>query len=167
MKIYNQEKTMQIMYPDLERGYLVDDVIQIGETAAVVEVEEQGHYEIEKEYPNGGKDLKWVVDVKYVAPTPSEPILENVKIYIPYTFAEIKAKKEQAFYEQHKAEFAELSAAMDYLNSTDYKAIQFAEGVLPSLEFETIKQQRITARNTVRRLQKYLDDEKLKLDLKR
>ncbi len=55
----------------------------------MLEIKEQGHYEVKKVYPNGGKDLKWVVDIpgrKYQAAHDEK---ENIKVYIPYTQAEI------------------------------------------------------------------------------
>ena len=161
MKIYNQEKTIQIQNPNLENGYLVDDKIQIGLTPAVAEVKEQGHYEVKKEYPNGGKEMQWVVDVPYVASQESEPIFEDIKVYIPFSAQELKDKKEQLFNEQNHAEIDELDQSLEYLRSTDYKTIQFAEGVLDINEFAPIKQQRETVRATVRRLQTYLADQKL------
>ena len=51
--------------PDLELGRLVEKV----ETLTwnyILESEEQGHYITLVEYPNGGKDVDWVVDVPEV-----------------------------------------------------------------------------------------------------
>lgn len=158
MKIYNQEKTMQIAFPDLDKGYLVDGKVQIGQSTGVIEVKEQGHFIVDKEYPNGGKDVKWIVDVPYVAPKPSEPIFEDIKVYIPYSLEELRAKKEQRFCEQYQSEISELDIALEYLRATDYKAIQFAEGVLSPTEFESIKQQRIAARNKVRILKPLIEN---------
>lgn len=69
-------------------GYLKDDIL-ITHFPEVLEIKEQGHYEVEKVYPNDGKDLKWIVDIpgrKYQAAHDEK---ENIKVYIPYTQAEI------------------------------------------------------------------------------
>ena len=54
MKVYNQEKTLILNEYDLNKGYLVDDYIDIPEVKGI---EQQGHYETIKEYKNGGKDI--------------------------------------------------------------------------------------------------------------
>ena len=72
MRVLNEDKTLELKEYDLEKGYLVDDEIKVPHEAvtvhheAVAHVEEQGHYEVIREYPNGGKDVMWVVDVPYV-----------------------------------------------------------------------------------------------------
>ena len=48
--------------PDLDSGFLIDDVIQVTHNY-VIDKPEKGHWETIVEYPNGGKDVKWVVDV--------------------------------------------------------------------------------------------------------
>lgn len=156
MKIFNQNKTMQIQFPDLEKGYLEDDKIQIGQTLAVAEVKEQGHFEVVREYPNGGKDSCFVVDVPYAAPKESEPIFEDIKVYIPYSADELKLRQEQRFYEQYKNEFEALNKAFEYLQSTDYMAIKFAEGEISAQEYEPIKQQRRSKREEINRLKQLL-----------
>jgi hypothetical protein len=180
MKIFNETKTMEIQNPDLEKGYLINDEIKTGETVAIAEVKETGHYELEKEYPNGGKDMRWVVDVPYVASKPSEPILEKIQIYIPFSAKEIelvqttkqkraeqeaKNQKWQQFNEQNKTDIEKLENATAYLDSTDYKAIQFAEGVLTAADFETIKQKRQEARNIVRQMQPIIESKRTQAGL--
>ena len=174
MKIFNETKTVELQNPDLTLGRLVDDKVQTGQTSAVTEIKEQGHYEVAKEYPNGGKDMCWVVDVQYVAPKTSEPIFEDVKVYIPYSAEELQKNEslklfeqqkqkeqarnlpEQTFYNENKTNIDALNEALDLLRTTDYKAIQFAEKVLTAANYEPIKQQRTEARNTVRELKPIL-----------
>lgn len=88
MKVYNQDKTQILETYDLSLGKLVDDTITITQPE-VEEVEEQGHYEIIAEYSNGGKDVKWVVDVEGVAYQPAKTYEENILVYIPYTQDEL------------------------------------------------------------------------------
>ena len=53
------------------------------------EIQQQSHYEIEKEYPNGGKDLKEVIDVEYQPAKEAWDEYEDVLVYIPYTEEEL------------------------------------------------------------------------------
>ena len=48
---------------NLELGYLRPESIISIHHKAVEEVKEVGHYEVIAEYPNGGKDVIWVIDV--------------------------------------------------------------------------------------------------------
>lgn len=104
MKVYNQEKTEILENYDLEKGYLKADFIEIPEVEGV---EEQGHYETIKEYPNGGKDVKWVVDVEGVEYQPAHQ--EEIEVYIPYTEEELAEEKKQARIEEIKTELTNLS----------------------------------------------------------
>lgn len=89
MKIYNQNKTQELQNPDLKLGKLVPDTI-IYNYPEVKEVKEQGHYITIAEYPNGGKDVQWIVDVPGVKYQPARSEVEDIYIYIPYTSDELK-----------------------------------------------------------------------------
>lgn len=89
MKIYNQEKTEILKNPDLEKGYLVEDKIVSKIIPAQEEVKEQFHYETIREYENGGKDVKKVVEVEYKPYIPQHEEYEDIQIYIPYTEKEL------------------------------------------------------------------------------
>lgn len=58
----------EIVNPDESKGYGTEEEIFIAHHDAVPGVEEVGHYEVVAEYPNGGKDVEWVVDVPGVEP---------------------------------------------------------------------------------------------------
>lgn len=89
MKVYNQGKTQILTGYDLEKGYLVVDKILVDTLPAQEEIKEQGHYETIKEYPNGGKDVKWVVDVAGQEAREETPVYEDILVYIPYTEEEM------------------------------------------------------------------------------
>ena len=89
MKVYNQDKTQILNEYDLEKGHLVSDKLLKEILPAQEEIKEQGHYETIKEYENGGKDVKWVVDVEGHIARPETPVYENIQVYIPYTEEEI------------------------------------------------------------------------------
>lgn len=124
MRIFNQDKTVELTEYDLEKGFLKDDVI---ETAVPEQpaVEEKWHYEVIREYPNGGKDIRKVVDVCGVPFVPAHVEVEQIGIYVPYTEHELACMAAQR-------EIAELKAN---LRETDYRAIKFAEGVISSEEY--------------------------------
>ena len=48
---------------NLELGYLRPESIISIHHEATEEAKEVGHYEVIAEYPNGGKDVIWVIDV--------------------------------------------------------------------------------------------------------
>ena len=110
MKIFD-ENGILIKNPDLEKGQLVRHEKPIVHRYKVT-VEEQGHYETIKEYPNGGKDVEWVVevpeeghwetydevgnvietDIVIPADAPHELDIndtEEIYVYIPYTEEEL------------------------------------------------------------------------------
>lgn len=89
MKVYNQDKTQILEEYDLELGKLVKDTIKI-KHPEVKAVEEKGHYETVAEYENGGKDVKWVIDVAGVEYQPAREETEEIYIYVPYTDEELK-----------------------------------------------------------------------------
>ena len=95
MRIFNQEKTQELFEPDLEKGYLQSDTLFIQHHNAVEEVKEQGHYETLVEYPNGGKDVSWVVDVPAVEAKEAYDEYENIQVYIPYSEEELESMKQQ------------------------------------------------------------------------
>lgn len=92
MKVYNQNKTIELTEYDLEKGELVNDTL-VHHYEEIKEIKEEGHYETIAEYPNGGKDVKWVVDVEGVEYQPARDEEENIYVYIPYTEKELKNMK--------------------------------------------------------------------------
>jgi len=90
MKIYNELKTQEIFNPDLTRGCLKADKIFVRTESAIAAVAEQGHYETIAEYPNGDKDVKWIVDIPAVNAKEAVNIYEDIQIYIPFTLEQIE-----------------------------------------------------------------------------
>ncbi len=93
MKIIDETGAV-IENPDLTLGYLIDDTEEVTHPA-VEGVEEIFHYVTVAEYPNGGKDVKKVIDVTGVAA--QEEWVEQVPIlkYIRYTAEELAAQEEE------------------------------------------------------------------------
>lgn len=104
MKVYNKEKTQILTEYDLTKGYLIEDTITINQPE-IQAVEEQFHYETIKEYENGGKDVKKVVDVAGVEYQPAKTYEEEIYVYIPYTPNELAKQKAQQEYQELKEWF--------------------------------------------------------------
>lgn len=133
MKIYNEDKTkeLQIEECDLEKGFLTEYTKEIFHEA-VREIAEQGHYEVIREYPNGGKDVEWVVDTPRVEGHQAYSETIEYQIYTLYSEAELLQK-------QYKKEMED---AKQQLAITDFQAIKYAEGLYTETEYEPIRKRR-------------------------
>lgn len=74
---------------DNEKGYLVQETITVAHHEAAGEVQEVYHYETVAEYPNGGKDVKRVIDVPYQPAREAYDEKENILRYTLYTAEEL------------------------------------------------------------------------------
>jgi hypothetical protein len=125
MKIYDKSG-IELTSPDMEKGYLVPDSLLIMHHEAVEAVAEKGHWETVKEYPNGGKDVEWVVDVPGVEAKEAYDEQENILRYVEYTAKEIATRR-----------IDELKAK---LQDTDYMILKVVEGAATLAEIaETVK----------------------------
>ena len=87
MEIYN-ENMERIENPDLTLGYLRPGT-RTEHHDAVEGVKEVWHYETVAEYPNGGKDIRKVVDVPGVEAKPAWDEEIQIQVYVPYTPEEL------------------------------------------------------------------------------
>lgn len=140
MRVFNENKTIELANYDLAKGYLKEDKLFKAHHEAVNAVEGVCHYETIKEYPNGGKEVKKVWDVAPVEAKAAYDEYEDIQVYVPYTEKELAA-----------IEIAELKAK---LAATDYKAIKYAEGVMSAAEYAETKAQREAWRNRINTLEK-------------
>lgn len=109
---------VEIANPDLTKGYLKPETQTIHHDA-VAGVEEVSHYETIAEYPNGGKDVRKVVDVPGVAAKEAYDEEVEVQRYILYTAEELAAQEKARKEAEEKAQLptaeerlAALEAAM-------------------------------------------------------
>lgn len=109
---------VEIATPDLTKGYLKPETQTIHHDA-VAGVEEVSHYETIREYPNGGKDVKKVVDVKAVSAQEAYDEEVEVQRYVLYTAEELAAQEKARKEAEEKAQLptaeerlAALEAAM-------------------------------------------------------
>ena len=87
MEIYN-ERMERIENPDLSLGYLTPGK-RTEHHAAVQGMAEVWHYETVAEYPNGGKDMRRVVDVPRVEARDAWDEEIAIQVYTPYTQEEL------------------------------------------------------------------------------
>lgn len=117
---------VEIASPDLTKGYLKQET-QTVRHDAVEGVEEVSHYETIREYPNGGKDVKKVVDVKAVPAQDAYDEEVEVQRYILYTAEELaaqadakkKAEEVAAAEAKKKAELEAVPGRMDALEAAN------------------------------------------------
>ena len=122
MEIYNQNMEL-IENPDLSLGYLKSST-RTEHHEAVQGVQERWHYEVVKEYPNGGKEVQKIIDVPGVQAKEAWDEEIPIRIYVPYTQKEldaIEAEKNKPTMEDRLAaleeENAQLKEALDLLLS--------------------------------------------------
>ena len=104
-EIYN-ESMERIENPDLSLGYLKPGTRTVHHEA-VLGVQEVWHYETVAEYPNGGRDIRKVVDVPGVEAQESWDEEIPIQIYVPYTQDEldrIEAERNKPTTEQRVAQ---------------------------------------------------------------
>ena len=94
---------------NLELGYLRPESIISIHHKAVEEVKEVEHYEVIAEYPNGGTDVIWVIDVPGVEAKEAWDEYEDIQRYVLYTEEELAAKEAE---KKAKEEEAKLNAQL-------------------------------------------------------
>lgn len=129
MRIFD-EKNNEIESPDLSKGYLVEESRFLTRHEAQAAADERGHYEVTAEYTNGGKDVKWIVDVPAVEAKEAWDEYEEILRYIAYTDRELRQRR--------------ISELKRLLNESDYMVIKIAEGAATPDEYaEQIKQRAV------------------------
>ena len=94
MKIIDENGSV-VENPDLTAGHLAADTEAV-EHPAQDAVEELSHYETVAEYPNGGKDVRKVIDRAAVPAAPAWTEQLPIQRYIRYTAEELaRREKEQ------------------------------------------------------------------------
>ena len=103
MKILDETGAV-ITSPDLTAGYLAADTEAV-EHPAQEAVEELSHYETVAEYPNGGKDVRKVIDRAAVPAAPAWTEQVPIQRYIRYTAEELarREKEQQEARQQQEA----------------------------------------------------------------
>jgi len=148
MQVYNQDKTEILEDFDRDKGYIKSDTLVVHHEA-VAGVPAKGHYEVIKEYPNGGKDFAWVEDEPAIEQREAYDETINICVFVPYTEKELRIREYQAEYNSNQ----------DYLASTDYLVIKLVEGLISQEEYDKYKPLRQQARENVNKYRKLLEEE--------
>lgn len=125
MKIFDKNDN-EIQQFDEKSGYLKEDSRFLKHHEAVEAKAEKGHWETVKEYPNGGKDVDWIVDEPAVEAKEAWDEYEPILRFVEFSKAELNQRR-----------IGELKA---HLQSTDYMILKVIEGATTLVEIaETIK----------------------------
>ena len=111
---------------NLELGYLRPESIISIHHEAVEEVKEIGHYEVIAEYPNGGKDVVWIIDVPGTEAKEAWDEYEDIQRYVLYTEEELAAKEAE---KKAKEEEAKLNAQLRQLAANAVTWDELAEAL--------------------------------------
>lgn len=142
MRIFDT-KGIEIESPDTTKGYLVKDSLFIMHHEATEAVAEQGHYETIKEYPNGGKDVEWVVDVPAVEAKEAWDEYEDILRYKPYSEKELAAVRIEELKKQ--------------LQDTDYNILKIVEGAQTLADCAEVIKSRAAWRKEINELEKIIE----------
>lgn len=133
------ENNIAIENPDLTKGYLKQDNLLICHHEAIKGVEEVGHYEIIKEYPNGGKDEKWIVDVPAVEAKDAYDEYEEIQRYVLFTEKELATRR--------------ISELKHFLQETDYNILKVVEGAMTLEDCAEVVAKRVSWRKEINELE--------------
>ena len=110
MKILDETGAV-VENPDLTLGYLTTSTEEVTHPA-VEGVEEVSHYETVAEYPNGGRDVRKVIDVPGVPAQAAWTEQVPVQRYIRYTEEELAAREKERQQAEEAARLPETIAGL-------------------------------------------------------
>ena len=132
----------EIVNPSLEEGNLVKEEILVASHPAQEYIEEQGHYEVIKEYPNGGRDVKWIVDVPGQKACEAWDEYETILRFIPFNEKELAEQR--------------ISFLKSYLEESDYNILKIVEGAATLEEKADVIAQRAEWRKEINELEEFI-----------
>ena len=138
MRIFNIDN-IELFEPDMTKGRTITDKLLVKHHEAIEEVPEQGHYETIMEYPNGGKDVEWIVDVPGVRAQEAWDEYEDILRFIPFTELELATNR-----------IAELK---QLLQNTDYNILKIVEGASTLAECAEVIAKRASWRKEINELE--------------
>ena len=138
MRIFDENDNELLKY-DSAKGYLKNDKRFVKHHEKLEAIQEEGHWETVAEYPNGGKDVEWVIDVPGVGAKDAWDEYEDILRYVPFT--------EQELTLQRIAELKEM------LYSTDYNILKIVEGASTLTEMAGVIKKRASWRKEINELE--------------
>lgn len=153
MRYFNEDKTKELREEDIDftKGNTIQDtlIIHHDEQPEIKEIPEEGHYEVIHEYPNGGKDVEWIVDkpgIKGSLKIEAYDEKETIYVYKPYSEEYIKER-----------DINQQITNLQYeLSQTDYKLLKYLEGYYTDEEYAPIKKERQEMRDKINNLKSKL-----------
>lgn len=92
MRVFNKEKSQELFYYDLEKGYLTNDRLLVKTHPSIPATDGVGHYKY-KNFPNGGVEREWIWDIEPKPEVKELEEYEDIKIYVPYTEEQLTEKR--------------------------------------------------------------------------
>lgn len=108
------ENNIEIENPDYTKGYLKADSLFVRHHEATEAVEEVGHWVTIREYPNGGKDVDWVIDTPAQEAKDAWDEYEEIRRFVPFTESEFATRR--------------IEELKQFLSDTDYNILKIVEG---------------------------------------
>lgn len=138
MRIFNIEG-VELIEPDMTKGYLVEDKRFVTHHEAIEEVPEQFHYDVVKEYPHGGREVVKVVDVPGVQAVEAWDEYEDILRFVPFTEVELASNR--------------IKELKQKLQDTDFHILKIVEGAKTLADCEEIIAKRASWRNEINELE--------------
>ena len=138
MRIFNTDD-IELFDPDMAKGRTVTDKLLVKHHEAVEAVPEEGHWETVIEFPNGGKEVEWVVDVPGVRAQEAWDEYEDILRFIPFTELELATNR-----------IVELK---QLLQNTDYNILKIVEGASTLAECAEVIAKRASWRKEINDLE--------------
>lgn len=124
---------------DLDAGFLKEERILIARHKAIEARDEEGHYEVVKEYPNGGVDVKWIVDTPAIEAKEAYDEYETILRYAPFAEKDLDQRK--------------ILELKQKLSETDYCIIKIMEGSSTEEEYSDVISERKKWRRMINELE--------------
>lgn len=138
MRIFDTND-VELFEPDMTKGRTVNDKRFVTHHEAIRKIPEVGHYNVIAEYPNGGKDVEWVVDIPGTEARDAWDEYEDILRFIPFTELELAANK-----------IAELKQK---LQDTDFHILKIVEGAATLSECAEVITKRASWRREINELE--------------
>lgn len=138
MRIFNTDN-IELIEPDLTKGRLVPEKRFVAHHEAILEIPEVGHYNVIAEYPNGGKDVEWVIDIPGTPAQEAWDEYEDILRFIPFTEAELATNR-----------IAELKQK---LQDTDFHILKIVEGATTPNDCAEVISKRASWRKEINELE--------------
>lgn len=138
MRIFNTDN-IELIEPDLTKGRLVSEKRFVTHHEAIEEVLEVGHYNVIMEYPNGGKDVEWVVDIPGTPAQEAWDEYEDILRFIPFTEIELADNR--------------ITELKQKLQDTDFHILKIVEGAATLSDCADVISKRASWRKEINELE--------------